>query len=502
MKNFYLYLVAFVSGMAVMAIELTASRLLAPYFGTSLFVWTNIIGIILIALTAGYYLGGKLSERQPTREMLMKIIFCASILLFIVPTVIPFLANRSFESLLTFQDGSLIIFMSSFLVTLAVFFLPIMLLGMVSPFIIKLSSLESQAMGETSGKIFAVSTFGSLIGTFIPVLLTIPAIGSRNTIYVFALSLLVLALLGLKRKSLTLFMIFPLVAFQSLTPVANSKTIYATESPYQSIRVEQSNSWRYIAINEGGGTQSVYRRSKIEFPGTYYDASAHVPSLVDKKVRKILLIGSAGGTLVRTWKQIYGDSVEITAVEIDPKMFEIARAYFGIKGDEARFVEADGRMFARTTQEKFDLIFIDAYANQFYVPFHLSTQEFFQTLKSKLEPGGLVALNLVASENSLLSKSFYRTLTSVFSDVRSAQANDSISFLVVSGESVEPMRLVELNFGPESLKAVARGIALGMKSVVADQTVKILRDDLAPVERMTESMFWAYYKEQSRRTYE
>ncbi|RMF89989.1 MAG: spermine synthase, partial [Methanobacteriota archaeon] len=193
----FLLLTAFISGMSIMALEMSASRLLAPYFGTSLFVWTNIIGVTMISLSIGYYYGGRIADRRPERGLLYRALAATGGYSVLIPFVAPFVMGYSVKAIRT---GSAGIFYGSLLATILLFAPPLTALGGVAPFIIRLFGSEQKKAGGTAGSVFSVSTIGSIIGTFLPVLLTIPFLGTKRTIILFGTLLVVVGLSGLERK--------------------------------------------------------------------------------------------------------------------------------------------------------------------------------------------------------------------------------------------------------------------------------------------------------------
>src|SRR5215510_7890565 len=259
MKNYLLFTV-FTSGMTTLAAELAASRLIGNVFGTSNIVWASIIGLILIYLTAGYFLGGKWADANPTPAAMYRVLAWGAFTLGLVPYIAgPVLrsAASAFEFL---QVG---ILGASFIVVLILFSVPITLLGTISPFAIRLSVDDTSHAGQTSGQIYAISTLGSFIGTFLPTLVTIPAIGTKNTFLVFSLLLLVVALIGLARFANTREMFkhawmpvaLILIAVFSIGQSLKSSVgqIYETESAYNYIQVQQQNGFTILRLNEGQG---------------------------------------------------------------------------------------------------------------------------------------------------------------------------------------------------------------------------------------------------------
>src|SRR5438093_5869034 len=194
MQGWLLILLVFVAGASSLAVELSASRLLAPYFGTSLFVWANLIGLILLYLTIGYYLGGRLADRYPRPAVLYVLTTTAAFLIGLIPFISrPIL----YWSLSAFATYSVSVFYGSLVSVILLFAIPMILLGCVSPFAIRLSVERVGKSGRTAGQLYAISTAGSILGTFLPVLWLIPTIGTRMTFFVFALALLLMSIIGL-----------------------------------------------------------------------------------------------------------------------------------------------------------------------------------------------------------------------------------------------------------------------------------------------------------------
>ncbi|MBI3737438.1 MAG: fused MFS/spermidine synthase, partial [Chloroflexi bacterium] len=277
MKN-YLYFTVFISGMTTLAAELAASRLIGNVFGTSNLVWASIIGLILIYLTLGYFLGGRWADRWPDAATMYRVLAWGAFTLGIVPYISnPILrfAATSFEGL------DVAVLLGSFAAVLILFSVPVTLLGTISPFAIRLSVDDPKRAGVTSGTIYAISTLGSFIGTFIPVLVTIPTIGTRNTFLVFSLLLLFVALAGLgkygSRKLMFQHLWMPLAlavlalvsAGQSLKN--NKGQIYETESAYNYIQVQQVNGFTMLRLNDGEGIHSIYHPDTLNYGGPWQE---------------------------------------------------------------------------------------------------------------------------------------------------------------------------------------------------------------------------------------
>lgn len=483
-----------------MGIELSASRLIAPYFGTSLFVWTNVIAVILAALSLGYYLGGRYSERSPDLKTLLKVITIAGVLLALIPFVVRPIATAFAFDLTLFSSASLMITLGSFMLTVALFFIPIMLLGMTSPFLIKLVSLERKDMGNVAGRIFAISTVGSIIGTFLPALLFIPLVGTKFTILIFAALMIVVGVAGLVPRRL--FVIIPLLLVPfgtlntSLKPAAG--LIAEAESPYQYVQVIEAKGSRYLVYNEGGGVQSIYHPHSTFSGGigAYFDVAALLPLLADGK--RVLLIGVAGGTISRAMQTLYGtdSTFHIDGVEIDPEVVKLATKYFELEQPGLTMHVADGRQAVAMGAGEYDVIFVDAFTNQLYIPFHLSTQEFFTMVRERLAPGGILGMNVNALDvDSELLASITNTVASVFKEVQRIPIGIG-NHVVIAGEQPIPLeRLATAQLPDRAFQAFASTLPERSVRVTFDPYERVLTDDLAPLEHLTDKMFWQFFVE-------
>jgi len=483
--------IAFIAGIAVTAMEISASRLLAPYFGTSQLVWTNVIGIVLAALAAGYYLGGRLSEIHPELPALLKIIFIAGVL----GLLIPWIARPLAQGFAAVPGGGspAYVFFGSLLVAAALFGIPIALLGMTSPFLIKIATAgpAGQTAGSISGQIFAWSTIGSILGTFLPTLLLTPWLGTRLTISIFAAVLVVLGSFGFTRIPAKIIAALTVLAlFLPLrTPLKPSERLLAEqESRQQFIQVLQGQSGtRYMVVNEGAGIQSIYNPAKTT-TGFYYDALALLPRLFpQQKPVKVLIIGVAGGTVPRELAAEYGSGVRLDGVEIDPAVTKLADKYFDFSSVPINMHFADGRIFLAHDPQKYDLIIVDAYQNELYIPFTVTTREFWQSVAGHLNSGGIVALNAGArSPGSPLFLALTNTIASVFPKVEySPIGANTFNYLITAGR--QPLNFATLagSKNPD-LQAMAGTLAANQQNYAFNPAERVLTDDKAPVEFLTE----------------
>lgn len=491
-KTYFLLVVAFVSGMSVMGVELSASRLLAPYYGTSTFVWTNVIGVILIALSLGYWYGGKLADTQPQESLLYKIIIGASLYLCALPFITPFVTSFINTFLLSLtQSPAFTIFVGSALSMILLFFVPIFFLAFVTPFIITLLSKTDSHIGNITGKVFALSTLGSTLGTFSPVLVFIPLIGTRNTILVFALCLLTLGVIGMTRSAFGIFTaLFLLPA--TLLPIPgltyNTTIIDAGETVYQYYQIADTDDMRYLYINEGSSIYSVLPKSDL-LTGHYFDYYLTLPHLIahDKPLHG-LIVGLAGGTISSQLLDVYGNSLTLDGVEIDKTIIDLGYTYFDMAREGLTVIHDDGRMFVRSTENTYDFVVLDMYSNQLYIPFHMITKEFFDELKTILAPDGIVAMNANALDiNSPLLHTLTNTLHTSFEYVSVTPSGGPHNFMILASNTPVPLEnlLLSSSFPYPHL---AETVSTQTQQREYMPNFGIFTDDKTPIEFLTDAM--------------
>lgn len=495
MSKRFMYFYVFFAGAAVMSIEMTASRLIAPYFGTSLMVWANIIGIILLAMSAGYYIGGRWADRNPKPSVLFTLSLAAGLLLTTIPIISHYTFGLLTGGILATPVKTILL---AFAGTLLVFAPPIFLLAMVSPFALRLSINRPEEAGKVAGRLSAFSTLGSLLGTFLPSLVLIPSIGTRNTIYISAFVLIIISGLGLKKIWALLLVVLPLllILFGPKTVKADSQVLWEKETPYQYVQVvKEGDGSTALVYNEGGGVQSIARPNHQLLPQDYYDYYLILPFLRNEAKSssyQTWILGSAGGTMLGLfdhWVRPALPQLSLTGVEIDPDVIPLGQKYFGLKGTEGNVVNADARSFLRSQKGQADLVIVDAYSNQIYIPFHLSTQEFFNQVKEKLTPQGILALNVNAlSPSSPILQAFEKTLSSVFKYTYLMPVPGSLNYVLIGTD--KPI-VISPSFSnlPQDLQPFYSTFQGGLKPVQGEQGL-LLTDDRAPVEFLTDQMIW------------
>jgi spermidine synthase len=485
-----LELVVFVVGASSLGAEIAAARLLAPYFGASTIVWANTIATVLVALSAGYWLGGRLADRNPTFEGLSRLVLGAAALLAVVPFAAgPFL-RTSVDALDSISAGA---FVGSLVGVLVLVAAPVLLLGTVAPYALRLSVRSIEESGTVAGRLYAISTVGSLAGVFLSALALIPLVGTRRTFLAFALALGVVAALGLRRR----FAVAPVgIAALIAVPVGTVKAsdgevIWERETPYQYARVVQvDDGERRLELNEGQAVHSVYKPGRW-LTDDYWDGFLVLPFAAARRPpRRVAILGSAAGTTVRAYGH-YFPRTAIDAVEIDRSLIEVGRELFDMRAPRLRTHAEDARPWLERTSARFDAIFVDAY-RQPYIPFYLATREFFELARDRLTPGGVVVINVGHPEGSgRLTRVLATTMGDVFSTVLDDPVESTNSLLVATDAPA----------GPERLRAAARGLPADLRPGAelaarrlrpARRGGRVYTDDRAPVEWLIDSSIVQY----------
>ena len=517
MNRKYLYFTVFASGMTTLAVELTASRLLGSVFGTSNLVWASIIGLILIYLTLGYFLGGRWADRRPHLQPFYVILACGAFSSGIVPffsrPVLRLAANA-------FDELRMGVLLGSFVAVLVLFIIPITLLGTISPYAIRLALDDPRKAGQISGKIYAISTLGSFVGTFIPVIVLIPLIGTTFTFLVFALFLNLVALLGLWRG------VGPRAALKwSWMPVflgllailwgrgdikASYGQIYETESAYNYIQVQEMGEYRYLRLNEGQGIHSVYHPEQLNFQGPWMQVLAapffNPAPYALEQVKSLAVVGLAAGTISNQATEVYG-AIPIDGYEIDPEIIRVGQEFFGMTQPNLNPLAQDGRWGLDHSSRQYSIISIDAYRPP-YIPWHLTTQEFFQIVSDHMAEDGVLAINVGRAPNDRrLIEGLVGTISTLFPSIYVMDIPNTFNSIIYA--TVQPTTISDLheNFQiyfartdahPLLLESMQRAIAF-MQPNPCDAQVGlpaegciVFTDDLAPIEWITNNMILNY----------
>jgi spermidine synthase len=494
--NAFLYALVFVVGTASLGAEIAAVRLMAPFFGASTIVWANTIGIVLVALSIGYWLGGRLGDRHPNIRSLCLMASAAAVLLAVVPFIArPFL-DLSVDALDEIEAGAFIGSLFGVLILIAI---PVVLLGTCSPWAIRIAVPDVQHAGRVAGRLYAVSTVGSLVGTLMAALLLIPFAGAQRTFLIFAVALALIAAFGLGWR----FVALPLVLAAAIAvPVGTVKAtdegvvLFETDSEHQYIRViEQTDGDRVLELNEGQAVHSLYRPGSY-LTGDVWDGYLVLPFAgLTEEPGRVAILGNAAGTTARAYGHFFPEA-QVDGVEIDPELEDVGNRFFDMGSNENLTVHnEDARPWLRRSEGGFDVIMVDAY-RQPYIPFYLATREFFELIRDRLAPGGVVIVNAGHPEgNDDLEKVLSATMADVFPTVMRDPLEPTNTLLVASEGPLSGQRLLEaipeLPRGIQALAAIEGG-RLGPRLGGGE----VYTDDRAPVEWLIDRSILGYAGEQ------
>jgi spermidine synthase len=478
---------AFVVGSASLGSEIAAARLLAPYFGASTIIWANTIATVLVALAAGYALGGRLADRRADLRGLCSIVLAAAVLLALVPFVADPFLRLSVTALGALSVGGFLGSLAAVLVLVAV---PVLLLGTVAPYANRLALARVSEAGTITGGLYAISTIGSLTGTFLAALLLIPVVGTHRTFSVFALALALAGVLGMGswRYLIVVFVLAGLLFVPTPgigTQVAGARVIYATETPYQYARVVQLRSGvRWLQLNEGVAIHSEYKPWSY-LTGGYWDDFLALPLMDERGLpHRVAILGDAAGTVARAYGH-YFPTTRVDAVELDGELTAIGKRYFDLRGANLHLYTADARPWLEQSTARYDDIFLDAY-RQPYIPFYLVTREFFALARAHLRPGGALIVNVghIPDSNSL-EQVVTATLDSVFPVVLRDRVSKDNSLVIASTGPLSKARMLKTSttLAP-SLQALAHKVTGRIGPRLRGGAV--YTDDHAPVEWLTD----------------
>ena len=503
--QFLLHLIVFTAGLVSLGVELAASRLLDPWFGNSILVWASLIGLILLYLSLGYWLGGKIADRDPRPAILYTLVAAAAIAVALVPVAARPILRLSADIFITYD---LAILLGSFSAVLLLFGLPVILLGMVSPFAIRLLVHSTEDAGSTSGRVYALSTVGSILGVFLTVLVLVPNLGTRRTFFALGLTLLGLVTLALwshaRRRALFFALAWLLLLALALLPTGfirpDASTLYEQESAYNYIQVVQNGPEVVLKLNEGAGVHSIYRPGMTLADGIwdyfllapFFNPAPVSPDDVDS----LLVIGLAAGTVPKLYTSAYG-SIPIDGVELDPAIIATGQRHFAMIEPNLRPIAQDGRYFLNHGAGIYDVIAIDAYRPP-YIPFHLTTVEFFTEIRDHLSQDGVVAINVARTANDYsLIDALASTLAAVFPSVfvidepnMGYDLGNSLVIATMQPASLDDY-LANTSSLPEPILAeIARRTRPNVR--VAPTNGPILSDDKAPIEQIIHGIVLRY----------
>lgn len=523
-----LLILVFVAGLATMCLEFSISRLLVPIFGDSIYTWGSLIGVVLVGLSGGYHLGGKIADKLPTFEKFGSILFSAGIYVLFIPFISPPLVDFTTEITGIYFENKNQNYANNLNSLLSTFFLiifPTLLLGMISPYAIKLAAKSMDNLGNISGNLYSVATIGSIVGTFLTVFVLIPFIEINDILYGLGVLLLLSSLFYLRKIAKLLILIMIVIVIVSILfddlPLFSldfrslhfhpGTLIYQTETLYSHLDViDNYNSPNNRALFLNGFPHSIMDKSDPNSLVSDYTRFFPVGLLLNDNATNILFIGGGGFSGPKYFLDKY-PNLSIDVVEIDPKVVDVAREYFFLNNSnpKLKIYTQDARDYLEQYSGKYDVIILDAFSKT-YVPFHLMTLEFYDLLYTKLSNDGVVVANHIGSPDeekpaSDLYRANLKTFFEVFAKVFVFMTDYSqdIQNLILTSLKTPPIfpinkaddtMLSELQKSkPQILNEVNYSDYLLRTDNLRLSDVPILTDQYAPVESLLDPMSGNYY---------
>ena len=486
-NKFLLEIIVFTSGALVMIFEVVGSRILAPYIGTSVYIWTGLIGVILGSLSFGYRLGGKFADRNPELKSLADVLFAAAALLSVTLLVQDFI-------LAFLATVSLRLELKAVLAALLLFAPASVLFGCVTPYAVRLKMIAVEDAGKTVGRLYALSTVGSICGTFLAGFFLLPFVGSVRTLYLLIAVLFLLSLtvapFTLTQKKLSAVVLFVFaVGLNEFVRYSLEKDfgLHDFDTEYSRVRVfrttdDETNKPIEVLTLDPFSTQSAIFLDDDEMVLKYAEFY-HLLRHFKPDFQKTLIIGGAGYSFPKEYLRKY-PSKQIDVVEIDPQMTQIARDYFRLTDNpNLQIIHQDGRVFLNQNREKYDVVLVDAFGSVYSVPFQLTTREAVRKIIDSLTDNGVVILNMISAvegDGSRFLHAEYNTYSEIFPHVllfkvRNEKADSATQNLILVASKSKNISL-ESN-DPEISKLLQNLYIKPLHS-----TIPVLTDDLAPVE--------------------
>jgi spermidine synthase len=502
-----LKLLVFVAGAVLMGLEIAGSRVLAPHFGNSVFVWGSLISVFLTALAAGYYLGGRLADRYPSQRLLNIVLMAVAAWIFLLVVI----GHPICRGLLDRGCGDRL---GPLLGSAILFLLPSVGLGIVSPLSIRIAATSISSVGQVAGTLYALSTVGSIAGTLLATFVLIPLIGVAAILKILGGVLLLTALVTFprvadNRDKGALLLALMLVPGGWLLPAAPAVPLRQGDI----VRVDETTPYHHIWVLDNTLRQSrqlrfdKYAESSIRLVPPYrtldnYTNYFHLAFLLRSGMERVLFIGAGGGVGPRTFAT-HDHELNIDVVDIDPRVLTVAKEYFFLPTSAAmRLFAQDGRMFLREADSKYDCIVLDAYTIGGRIPFHLVTREFFDLCRARLTEDGVFVMNLGSAldgPKSGLYHTLHRTLATAFRQIYVFPLNRvktdprKTNNLVVVATS-QPARLSPVDWTSragqyDSASYIDRPmmqllVADLLDGTTADENAPIFTDDYAPIETL------------------
>lgn len=522
----YLNLLVLTAGFTTLGVELSGARLLDPWFGNSILVWACLIGLVLGCLSLGYWLGGRVADRRPQAARLYAIALAAALLTALIPAAArPALQGAALSSLsLEGMSFSVGVLLGAGAAIVLLFGAPTLLLGMISPFALRLAVADVGSSGQVAGRLYALSTVGSLLGAFLPVLALIPAIGTRLTFVLMGGLLAAVAIGGLllergRPAAPAALALLPLalLGWQASQGLIKPEPglLHEGESLYNYYQVIQRGPETWLKLNEGIGIHSVYHPQSALSEGIWdyfliapLFASASSSQRLPAPPQSLYVVGMAGGTVAQLYSDVYGP-IPIDGAELDPEIVTAARDYFNLDAyPNVNAVAADGRswLLARGAGRSgaaapYSVIAIDAYRPP-YIPFHLATVEFFELVRENLAADGVVAVNAARSrEDSALVDALAATMAQVFPSVyvvdestENWSLGNSLVVATMQPTTLDDFRRNAAAIDPASQPALVELAGRAAHTArPASGAGTILTDDKAPIEQIVHGIMLRYF---------
>jgi spermidine synthase len=488
-NKYILEIAVFICGAVVMIFELVGSRVLGPYFGTSVFVWTALIGIILGSMSLGYYFGGKISDKNANKESLSMLIFFGALCI-----IFTFFAKELLMLLYIVSESFYDIKIMSIISCLILFAPASFLLGMVSPYAVRLKMRNIETTGKTVGNLYAISTLGSITGTFLAGFYLIPNFGTNKILIMLSVALIFVSLcLAIKKRTL-LKISFLLLSLIAIFLVGAINTIMEKYGKFVDVDTTYNRVWIYDYEHpETNKKIKVMGINNENHSSMFFDSD----DLVDEQAKyfrlaeqfnpgfqKTLMFGGAGYSFPKYFLLNYPRAT-IDVVEIDPKLTELAKKYFRLKDDPRLTIyHQDGRVFLNKNRNKYDVIFADAFASRYSVPYQLTTREAVKKIYDSLEENGLVIFNLISAiegDKGEFLRAELATYNSIFPKVDIFAVDD-----LENGQKTQNLILVAFKSGEEpNMESTNPDINKCLQKLwkkPVDEDMPILTDDFAPVD--------------------
>ena len=493
-----LYLIVFSTGAVIMILELIGSRILAPTLGTSIFIWTSLIGIILGAMSLGYFLGGKLADKNPSAEIFSLIIFASGILVFFI--IIIKTSVLEFSVLLGMKNGAVFS-------AIVLFALPAVLLGTISPFAARMAMKEVESSGKTMGNLYAISTFGSIVGTFLAGFYLIPNLGSTNILYALAFLLFFISIFSYYNKTRIIKMVAVflfLFGFSLTVNAIEKKDFIADEdSAYNHISVydredNDGKMVRIMAVESFFDSGMFLNSEELVFS---YSKYYRLDEVFKQDIKKTVLFGGAAYSVPKDFLRRNKEGT-MDIIEIDPKTTELAEKYFRLNANDERLriYHEDARIFLNRTEKegtaKYDIVYNDAFSSSCSIPFHLTTTEAIEKIYNILNDDGIYIMNSISAisgEKSRFFRAEYKTIDEKFENVfvfpmsftdeNTAKYSQNI-MLIATKQKVNIDNILENNKEGEMGELLKKYY----QHKIEVDDLKVLTDDFAPVSHYTSKL--------------